>query len=176
MISAISNDPTQTAPAAHDNATDTTTTPNRSAPPPGYLRGARWVYLALAWLFAACVVVQVFFAGMAIFVDSARWQWHTSFIHAFEFLPFLMLLVAFIARLPIAIRWLTIALFGLIFLQYFTANFGGLAGAFHPVNALLLTWLAVNLAGRTRRIVRDDGARPAPGLNTVALPATAPEP
>ena len=129
-----------------------------TAPAPAPLstsaRWARWLYLGLAWLFAGCVIVQVFFAGLAIFVDSSRWLWHTSFVHAFELIPFLMLVVAFIARLPATIRWLTVALYGLIFLQYFTANFGGIAGAFHPVNALLLTWLALNVAGRTRRVIR----------------------
>ena len=125
------------------------------APPvPAAARWARWIYLGLAWLFAGCVIVQVFFAGLAIFVDASRWLWHTSFVHAFEFLPFLMLIVAFIARLPVAIRWLTVALYGLIFLQYFTANVGGIAGAFHPVNALLLTWLALTVAARTRRVIR----------------------
>ena len=41
--------------------------------------------------FVGCVATQVFFAGMATFVDSARWAWHTSFVHSFEFLPILML-------------------------------------------------------------------------------------
>jgi hypothetical protein len=149
MVSAVDSDQTTITSAARDISGYGSNTQQ-----PARVRWGRWSYLVLSWLFAACVIVQVFFAGLAIFVDSARWLWHTSFVHAFEGLPLLMLIVAFIARLPVAIRWLTTALIGLIFFQYFTANFGGLAGAFHPVNALLLTWISINVAGRTWRVMR----------------------
>src|SRR5687767_1370160 len=104
---------------------------------PRWVSWSRWGFLALAWIFFGCVAMQVFFAGMATFVDPARWAWHTSFVHSFEFLPILMLAAAFPARLPLGLRWLTAALFALIWVQYATANIGGVPGAFHPVNALL---------------------------------------
>lgn len=126
------------------------------APLSARVRWARRGYLVLAWAFAGCVTVQVFFAGLATFVDSARWAWHTSFVHAFEFLPLLMLPVAFLARVPAAMRWLTGALLILIFMQYFTANFGGIPAAFHPVNALIIFWAAAHLGQRAWRVVREE--------------------
>ena len=125
-------------------------------PPPAWVRWARRGYLVLAWLFAGCVAVQVFFAGLATFVDSARWGWHTSFVHAFELLPLLMLPLAFLARAPAAMRWLTGALFALIWLQYLTANIGGIAAALHPVNALVIFWVAVHLGQRAWRVLRQE--------------------
>ena len=107
---------------------------------------ARRAYQVLDWLFAACVVIQVFVAGLAIFVDPAHWAWHRAFVHAFELLPLVMLGLAFLGRLPVRTRWLTAAVFGLLILQYATAENQGVAGAFHPVNALLLFWAAVSLA------------------------------
>ncbi|MGN6812209.1 MAG: hypothetical protein ACTHMP_15175 [Thermomicrobiales bacterium] len=38
---------------------------------PAWVRGSRWAHLALAWVLVGCVVAQVFFVGMAIFVDPA---------------------------------------------------------------------------------------------------------
>ena len=124
------------------------------------VRWARRSYLVLAWVFAGCVAVQVFFAGMATFVDAARWAWHRGFIHAFEFLPLLMLPAAFLARAPAAMRWLTGALFALIWMQYLTANIGGIAAAFHPVNALVISWIAVHLGQRAWRLMREEARDP----------------
>lgn len=51
-------------------------------------------------------------------------------------------------------RWLTFFLVALIFAQYATANIGGMAGAFHPVSALVISWIAVSLANRSWRLAR----------------------
>jgi hypothetical protein len=127
---------------------------------PARVRWARRGFLVLAWVFAGCVAVQVFLAGMGTFVDSARWLWHTSFIHAFEFLPLLMLPVAFLARVPVAMRRLTGALLALIFLQYVTANIGGIPSAFHPLNGFVILWIAVHLGGRAWRVSREGAGPP----------------
>jgi putative tricarboxylic transport membrane protein len=66
-----------------------------------------------------------------------------------------MLPLAFAAHLPAALRWLTGALCALIWVQYFTANVGGVAAAFHPVNALVIFWLAIYLGQWTWRAIRD---------------------
>ena len=129
-------------------------------PLPGRVRWARRGYLALAWAVVGCVAAQVFLAGLAIFVDAARWPWHTAFIHTFEFLPLLMLPLAFLARAPAALRWLTGALFALLWLQYLTANSGGIPAALHPVNALLIFWVAVHLGQRAWRVLRQEPRDP----------------
>jgi hypothetical protein len=126
------------------------------APPLARVRWSRRGYLALAWVFAGCVAAQVFFAGLATFVDAASWRWHTTFVHAFELLPLLMLPAAFLARAPAAMRRLTGALFALIWLQYLTANIGGIAAALHPVNALIIFWVAVHLGQRAWRVLRQE--------------------
>lgn len=131
-----------------------TADPGAAGAPPGRVRWARRGYLALAWVFVGCVAAQVYFAGLATFGDAAGWGRHTSFVHAFAYLPLAMLLLAFAARLPVLLRWLTVALYALILAQYATANIGGVPGAFHPVNALLIFWLATWLAQRAWRAAR----------------------
>jgi hypothetical protein len=126
---------------------------------PARIRHARRAYRLLAWLFAACVVIQVFVAGLAIFVSPAQWASHRAFVHIFELLPLVMLVLAFVGRLPVRTRWLTAAVFGMLILQYATANSGGVLAALHPVTALLLFWAAVTLARPTWRDAVD--ARPA---------------
>lgn len=106
----------------------------------------RWAvtaYRVLGVLFAVAVTVQIFLAGLAVFVDPARWQWHTSFVHAFELLPVIMLIIAFAGRLPSRLRWAAVAQFLLIGAQYATAHSGGSVAAAHPVIAMLIFWLAV---------------------------------
>ncbi|MGE3594684.1 MAG: DUF6220 domain-containing protein [Dehalococcoidia bacterium] len=118
---------------------------NRSTVMPG--RRAHFAYQVLAWVLAGCVTVQVFFAGMAIFVNPERWSWHTSFVHAFELLPMIMLVLAFVGRLPARIRWLTAAMWVLIMLQYpLVAMRPGWGAALHPVNGLAIFWLSITLA------------------------------
>ena len=115
---------------------------------------ARVIFVVLAALFAACVVAQVFIAGMAVFVNPLNWRWHTTFIHIFEFLPLLMLIISFVGRLPAAQRWQCAALIALIYAQYFTANVATVlpfAAAAHPVNALVIFWLATLLLSRAWR-------------------------
>jgi hypothetical protein len=116
---------------------------------------ARLAYQVLAWVLVGCVATLVFFAGMAIFVNPERWSWHTSFVHAFELLPLIMLVLAFVGHLPSRIRWLTAVMWLLITLQYvLVAMRPGWGAALHPVNGLAIFWLSVTLAqqaGHARR-------------------------
>ena len=118
---------------------------------PARVRYALRAYQVVAWFTAACVVVQIFVAGMAIFVDPGRWAWHRSIAHGFEIPPLLLIVLAFVARLPARMRWLSVLPFVQLWLQYATSGIGGMAGAFHPVNALLLFWVLVTLAQRAGR-------------------------
>ncbi|MCQ6561594.1 DUF6220 domain-containing protein [Paenibacillus mendelii] len=116
----------------------------------GRSRWISFVFVCLAWLFVGCIVIQTFLAGAAIFDDPGRWSDHAAFVHLFEFVPILMLLFAFIGRLPNKVRWQTAALFVLIFAQYFTSHVQ-IAGALHPVLALVLFWLSLSVARQTAR-------------------------
>lgn len=113
----------------------------------------RAAFLFLAWGLAACIVVQTLFAGLAIFTDSGYWLQHTSFVHIFEWLPLLSLLLAYLAKFPKRIFWETLILFVLLHMQYFTAELAG-ARAFHPVVALLLFWLSLQIAIRATQWFR----------------------
>lgn len=126
-----------------------TPTPAAINPAAGRSRGNRFVHLAFlgaASILTVCVIIQVFFAGMAVFVSPTHWAQHTSFIHIFEYVPLIMLLLSFAGRLPARLRWLSAALFVSIVVQYATANVGGsapFAAAAHPVVAMVIFWLSV---------------------------------
>lgn len=103
-------------------------------------------FALLSILFLICILVQVFFAGLAIFVNPVNWTKHTGFIHLFEFIPILMFIIAFVGKLP---RWAighSAALFAVIFVMYFTANITSAipwVAALHPVIAFILFWMSV---------------------------------
>jgi len=113
-------------------------------------RVSRGIFTGLAFVFAACVVVQTLFAGMAIFNDPVHWQKHIVFVRIFEFIPFAMLIAAFIGRMPASLKWMSFALYGIIFVQYATANVPAV-GALHPVMALGLIVLSMHIVRRVYR-------------------------
>ncbi|ULL20021.1 hypothetical protein DVH26_29785 [Paenibacillus sp. H1-7] len=94
------------------------------------------------------VGLQVFFAGLALFVDSSNWVTHISFARYFSFLPLIMAVLAWRARLTSKTIWRCIGLFGMIIGMFLTAIFssriGGLS-ALHPVIALMLFWSCAEL-------------------------------
>ena len=116
----------------------------------GWRAWARIAYLVMAAIFTACVVVQVFLAGLAVFVSPADWGPHTTFIHFFEPLPLLMLVVALVARLR-GLRWPALALIALISVQYVTVGWTQprAVAALHPVGAMFIFATAVALTWRT---------------------------
>ena len=108
---------------------------------------ARRAYIVLAWALLACVVVQVFLAGLGIFVSVEHWGSHRAFVHVFELLPIVLFAVSFPARLRGLPRWLPVAAFALIALQYATVEARpSVLAALHPVNAMLLAWVALRMA------------------------------
>ena len=126
-----------------------TAAPVSGAPSSQRVVWGRRVFTLLAWIFAGCVVLQVFFAGMAIFTVPIWWRTHTGFIHSFEFLPLLMLIAAFVGSVPARAKWLSLAALALIGVQYALVELARnqpALGALHPVNALLIFWLATTLA------------------------------
>ena len=120
-------------------------------------RVSRTIYAALAWIFVACIAFQVFLAGMAVFVDGRNWVRHVNFVHLFGDLPLLMLLFAWLGKVPRGrglYLW-PVGLFILVGMQYALADAGRtLVAALHPVNAMLLFWGAVRLAVAAGRFFR----------------------
>ena len=110
------------------------------------VRAARIFFAGLSSAFVAGILTQVFFAGMGAF--GADWSWHRSFVHLLEPLPLLMILVAFVGRLPWGLRLLPLGLLVLIGAQYAFASVAVPAAALHPANALMLFWLSLLVARR----------------------------
>ena len=118
----------------------------------------RYTFAGLSAAFVICLLVQIFMAGMAIFVHPNNWVRHVTFIHFFEILPLLMLVFGWLGKLPKQLLWQSAGLFGLIFLQYFTANIRAvipLAAAAHPVTALPLIGLAFVVMREAWKITKD---------------------
>ncbi|HMM40810.1 MAG TPA: DUF6220 domain-containing protein [Thermomicrobiales bacterium] len=115
---------------------------------------ARWSrvgFVLSAWLYAAAVLVQVFLAGLSTFDDPTRWPDHVSFGQMIGTFTILMLVFAVVGRLPWLIVGLTFAEFMLYGMQYpFALSSVGAMAALHAVNALVMFWLAINLAQRAQ--------------------------
>lgn len=109
------------------------------------VRWARRGYALFAGTFVVGVLVQVYLAGMAVFMDPTYWSLHTTLVHVLELIPAIMLAFAFPGRLPRKMKLLPVGLFVLIIVQYATAiGFSGtVVAALHPVNALAMFWIAI---------------------------------
>jgi hypothetical protein len=133
---------------------------NEGMPP--RTRRAMILLLWMARIFAAGIVVQVFLAGLALFVDLNNWGAHSSFPRYFAFLPFLMVLLSFIARMPLTFRLQSIRLSAIVVAIFMTAVLAskiGFLSALHPVLAIALFMGAMTLA------------RKAAALTKISLPA-----
>ncbi|MBY7141970.1 hypothetical protein KFZ56_02480 [Virgibacillus sp. NKC19-3] len=112
---------------------------------------SRQGFLVLAWVFVICIVAQTFIAGMAIFNNYAYWGYHTTFVIGFQFIPVLMLILAFTGRISKRIRWQVVALFLLIVpLQYVSVHVP-VIGAIHPVVPFVLFLLTLRIIKQVKR-------------------------
>ena len=111
-------------------------------------------YAFLATVFVVCVAGQIFIAGLAIFDGAAYWATHKSFVHLFEYLPLVMLVLALVGRLGKGMIWLPVLAVAQMALQYALVNSGAIAAAFHPLNGTVLFLVAALLAYRSWRRVR----------------------
>lgn len=117
---------------------------------------ARYSYLILAGLFTASVLLQTYIAGMAVFVDSANWTLHTTFVHVFEPLLLVLFVVGFVGELPRLLKAVPVGLFVLLMVQYATASMAGsLVAAIHPVNAVVIILLALLAVKQTWTVIRE---------------------
>lgn len=99
-------------------------------------------------------MLQVFIAGMATFAGPQYWGKHVNFVHIFEFLPLLMVLLAFVDKMHSALKWVSGIQFVLILYMYFAAGMRGafpMVAATHPVVALIIFGLAIWTVAQARR-------------------------
>lgn len=121
-------------------------------------RWSRIGFVVVTGLFLAATAFQVFLAGMSIFVSGTWWQAHMLSGSLIEILPILLIVLAFVGRLPRTYALAGVLLLGLFFLQYAFIEISANSGvrwfaAFHPVNALVMLAVGLVLFQRARRIV-----------------------
>lgn len=114
---------------------------------------ARVAYLVAAWLFVACAVVQVFFAGLGVFAGAENFATHRNFGYLFGWLVLVLLVLAVVARLPgrlIGLSALLLVLFALQSVFVALRASAPIVAALHPLNGFAILWLGIWLARRAR--------------------------
>ena len=105
-------------------------------------RPTAWTALAgVAWLFAACIVVQVFLAGLGVFDAPSAFITHRNFGYLFGWLALVVLIVAAVGRMPrrmIGLAALTIVQMALQSILILFRESNPAIAALHPVNGVLL--------------------------------------
>lgn len=115
------------------------------------------IYRWLSIIFALCIALQVFLAGLAVFSDASHWEDHVSFVRYFSLIPVVMLVLAIIGRTP-ALRMHSLALIFMIVLMFLTAIFDsniGLLSALHPVIALMLFWRTFDTIQLSKKLMAE---------------------
>jgi len=119
---------------------------------------ARIVYLITAWLFIIGVAVQVFLVGMVVVAGRMGWSNHVDLGHSLGLPLVIMLITAYIGRLPGSIKRLTWLLLLVYILQadvfIFMRDSAPAISALHPVMALLDFALGLTLAIKAWSLVK----------------------
>ena len=110
----------------------------------------------IAWAYVAALAIQVFFAGMYVFVGASNIELHRNMAHVIGLLTVALIASAFVGRVDRSDRRLTFAVLGLLVVQGMLVHVGQWFGlwtiaALHPVNALVLTYASLRLAQRSSR-------------------------
>lgn len=127
----------------------------------GLVRPARIGFVIVAWIFVACVVVQIYLAGLGVFDRPATFLTHRDFGYLFGILTLVMIVLAVVGRLP---RWVLGASAGLLALFALQSVFIAFResiptlAALHPLNGFVILLLAVWVAWRTREFMRSEPA------------------
>ena len=113
--------------------------------------GAYTALAVVAWLFAACILVQVFLAGMGVFDGPGQFETHRNFGYLFGWLTLVMVIIAAVGRLGrvlIGLSLLALVQFALqsVFIL-FREDLPAIA-ALHPVNGVLLLVVAIAIGRR----------------------------
>jgi hypothetical protein len=130
------------------------------------VRIVRIAFAGVAWLFLACVIAQVFLAGVAVFGDG-DFATHREFGYLFGLLTLVLVILAIAGRM--GRRWigasaLLLVLFALQSVFVLLRTSAATLAALHAVNALAIFWVAQGVArGSLAQI-------------TAAMPSPAPPP
>lgn len=114
------------------------------------MRGLRTGFAAAAWLYLGGVIVQVFVAGASLF-ELTDWTVHRGLGWLLGSAPILLTVLALGSRVDRRTGWLTIGLTAAALVQPELAvarDQAPVVAALHPVNAMLVFWLAWTVARR----------------------------
>ena len=112
-------------------------------------RIAWWALSALSRVFVVCLVVQFFLVGLDVFEAIGESELHRDFAYTYGWLTPILVLLAALAGTPRRTQLLTVVLLVLYAIQTYLpliAERAPLLSAFHSVNALVVVWVAVQLA------------------------------
>lgn len=111
----------------------------------------RALFATTAWTLLVGVVAQVTLAGLALF-ELTDWVAHTALGWILPLAAIVLVVVTFVARLDRRTLWVTLALALTANVQPSLAearSVAPLVAALHPVNALVVFWLALVVAHRS---------------------------
>ena len=121
---------------------------------------AKRIMVIVSMLFLLGVVLQFFFAGLAL-LGGEDWDLHRGFgWAALHLTPVLILIVAYLGKVGRVTLFLALALAILSFIQPFWASEfeGEFLGSMHVLGALVIFSLAHHVAMRSVREMRGTGA------------------
>jgi hypothetical protein len=128
---------------------------------------ARLALPAVAALFVACVVVQVFLAGLGVFDSAAAFITHREFGYLFGWLTLVLLVLALVGRAPRRITGSVVLLLVLFALQsvfVVVRTDAPAVAALHPLNGFAILGLGALIARASwlaRRVSPEPTASPA---------------
>src|SRR5262245_41790247 len=111
--------------------------------------GAYTALAVVACLFAVCILVQVFLAGMGVFDGPDKFETHRNFGYTFGWLTLVMVIIAAVGRLGrllIGLSLLTLLQFFLQSILILFRESQPAIAALHPVNGVLLLVVATAIA------------------------------
>lgn len=124
------------------------------------VQGFRWAFLVGVGLFLVGVAYQTYLAGIFI-LGTASSGPHIDLGWILHLAPVLILIVAAIGRVGARTLWWIAALVISVGIQPFLPGLRSelpWAAALHPVNALIIFWLALTIGLRAWALVRQPAA------------------
>lgn len=121
------------------------------------VRWARIGFALLAWLLAGLTIVQIYLAGLAVFVIGSSFEMHRNFGYLIGIISLVQLVLAFAGKLGARMIGGSALLLGMMALQsvlvIMRASQPTIA-ALHPVNGFLIVLLSVWIAWRALGYIR----------------------
>ncbi|HEU0237329.1 MAG TPA: DUF6220 domain-containing protein [Candidatus Limnocylindrales bacterium] len=118
---------------------------------------ARIAFVAVAWLFVACIVAQLFLAGLGVFRAAADFATHRDFGYAFGWLTLVLLVLALAARAPrvqVGLSVILLVQFALQSVFIALRRDSPELAALHPLNGAIMLAVALVLARSAWRAYR----------------------